>query len=182
MADDPIHTDGGTAETNPSDPEQSPEDTSGPSAEEEPPEALLEEIEDSLSEDGFDVFHGREFISVREGGQLAPNSTVIEQYLSDVEAVILAYNDGENTIAVIPLETYFEKPNVYKIHGGEKPIISARNFLKDNGIEPTETIRYRPEWDESIGGNTVAGGLRIDLDKDGERVLSNTSAAEDDTE
>ena len=116
------------------------------------------------------VFHGREFISIRENGHLAPNSIVHEQYLEGKEAVILAYNEDDNEIAVIPLERKYDKPNVFALQSGDPPQISARTFLKYHDIIPEKTIRYTLEWDEDIGSDAVDGGLRVDLDQDGEVV------------
>jgi hypothetical protein len=61
------------------------------------------------------VFHGREFVSLRTKGQVAPNSTVSQQYLKGKEAVILAYNEDANEIAIIPLEEDYDKTNVYSL-------------------------------------------------------------------
>ena len=116
------------------------------------------------------VFHGREFISIRENGHLAPNATVAEQYLQDKVAVILAYNESDNEIALVPLETEYDKPNVFALQSGDPPQISARTFLKYHDIIPEKTIRYTPEWDDTLGGEAVDGGLRVDLDQDGEVV------------
>ena len=179
MTDNPVATDGGTADSSPTDAdldEHTP-DEPAESTGEEPPAGLLENVEESLSDDGFDVFRGRQFISIREGGQLAPNSTVAEQYFEDIEAVMLAYNENNNTIAIIPLETYYDRPNVYKVQGQGKPQISARYFLKDNGISHERTLRYRPEWDDAIGGDAVPGGLRIDLDQDAEPAQTSASTS-----
>lgn len=132
---------------------------------------------------GFGVFHGREFITLREDGQIAPNSTVAEQYLDDKEAVMLAYNDSGNEIAIIPLEENYDRGDVYAHRAGKTHTISARGFLKNNDIMPDETIRYTPEWDDDIGGDNVEGGFRLDLDQEGEVVTIDSSTEEvtDDT-
>jgi len=134
-----------------------------------------DEISNSLSDEGFGVFHGREFITIREDGQLAPNSTVADQYLENTEAVILAYNDSTNEIAIIPLDQKYDRSDVYAYRSGNTQTISARGFLKTNDIAPEETIRYTPEWDDDIGGDHVGGGFRIDLDQDGEVVTIESS-------
>ena len=161
MADDPLHTDGGTAETPPA------------AAETDDSAALVDDIEESLSDEGFDVFHGREFISLRESGELGPNSTVTKRYLEGAEAVMLAYNEEANEIVIIPLEENYDKPNVYGLHDGEQPTIAARIFLKSYGLMPETTLRYTPEYDETLGPDAVDGGLRIDLDQDAEEVAAN---------
>lgn len=163
MANDPVHTDGGTAETPPAE------------ADTNEPADLVDDIEDSLSDEGFDVFHGREFISLRASGELGPNSTVTERYLEEAEAVMLAYNEGANEIVLIPLPEDYDKPNVYGIHEGDQPTIAARLFLKSYGLLPETTLRYTPEYDEAIGPDTVDGGLRIDLDQDAEEFTVNQS-------
>lgn len=160
MADDPVHTDGGTAETQPAE------------ADTDEPAGLIDDIEESLSDEGFDVFHGREFISVREGGELGPNSTVTKRYLEGAEAVMLAYNETANEIVIIPLAEHYDKPNVYGLHDGDQPTIAARIFLKSYGLLPETTLRYTPEYDETIGPDAVEGGLRIDLDQDAEEATA----------
>lgn len=136
---------------------------------------VIDDIVNSLSEDGHDVFHGREFITIREDGQLAPNSTVVEQYLEGTEAAMLAYNDSANEIAIIPLEQNYDRGDVYAYQAGNTQTISARGFLKNNDIMPDETIRYTPEWDEDLGGEHIDGGFRIDLSQDGEVVTIESS-------
>lgn len=167
--------------------EPNSEDTDSPADEQtnsepESPEALVDEITTSLSDDGFGVFHGREFISIRENGMLAPNSTVSEQYLDDKEAVILAYNEKTNEIAIIPLEKAFDQSNVYTLQSSDDRVsVSASGFLKDNEIETDKTIRYSPDWNEDIGGDHVPGGLIINLDQEGEVAPSSedTTTEED---
>jgi hypothetical protein len=139
------------------------------------PNELVDKISESLSDDGFGVFHGREFITIREDGQLAPNSTVVEQYLEGTEAAMLAYNDSANEIAIIPLEQNYDRGDVYAYQAGNTQTISARGFLKNNDIMPDETIRYTPEWDDDLGGEHIDGGFRIDLDQDGEVVTIDSS-------
>jgi hypothetical protein len=132
-------------------------------------EEFIDEISDSLSDEGFGVFHGREFVSLRENGQLAPNSTVSKQYLEGKEAVILAYNEDANEIAIIPLEEEYDRTNVYSLQWNDDRVsMSVSGFLKQNNIKPDQTIRYPPEWDEDIGSEKVPGALVIDLDQDGE--------------
>lgn len=141
---------------------------SGPSGSEGGPEELIDDISDSLSDEGFGVFHGREFVSLRTKGQLAPNSTVSQQYLDGKEAVILAYNEDANEIAIIPLEEDYDKTNVYSLQWTDNRVsIAVSGFLKQNNIQPEQTIRYPPEWDEDMGGDKVPGALVIDLDQDG---------------
>lgn len=161
MTDDPVRTNGGTAETPPAE------------ADANEPAGLVDDIEDSLSDEGFDVFHGREFISLRESGELGPNSTVTKRYLEGAEAVMLAYNEEANEIVIIPLAEKYDKPNVYGLHDSEQPTIAARIFLKTYGLLPETTLRYTPEYDETLGPDAVDGGLRIDLDQDAEKVAAN---------
>ncbi|MCD2200906.1 hypothetical protein LPA44_13520 [Halobacterium sp. KA-4] len=115
---------------------------------------------------------------LREDAHIAPNSTVAEQYLDDKEAVMLAYNDSGNEIAIIPLEENYDRGDVYAHRAGKTHTISARGFLKNNDIMPDETIRYTPEWDDDIGSDHVDGGFRLDLDQDGEVVTIDSSNEE----
>ncbi|WP_147435588.1 hypothetical protein [Halobellus sp. Atlit-38R] len=119
-------------------------------------------------------------ITIREDGKLAPNSTVVEQYLEGTEAVTLAYNDSANEIAIIPLEQNYDRGDVYAYRAGNTQTISARGFLKNNDIIPDKTIRYTQEWDDNIGGDHVDGGFRLDLDQDGEVVTIDSSNEEPD--
>lgn len=147
------------------------------------PDELIDEISDSLSDEGFGVFHGREFISVREDGQLAPNSTVSQQYLDGKEAVILAYNENSNEIAIIPLDQDYDRTDVYSLQWSEDRVsVSASGFLKDNNIQTDKTIRYSPEWDDDIGNSKVPGGLLIDLDQDGEVSPTSHDTPEEESE
>lgn len=146
-----------------------PEEDGSDKESEDGPDELIDEISDSLSDEGFGVFHGREFVSLREDGQLAPNSTVSQQYLDGKEAVILAYNENSNEIAIIPLDKDYDRTDVYSLQWSEDRVsVSASGFLKDNDIKTDKTMRYSPEWDDDIGNSNVPGGLLIDLDQDGE--------------
>jgi len=153
------------------------------SGEPDDPDELIDEISDSLADEGFGVFHGREFISIRENGQLAPNSTVSQQYLDGKKAVILAYNEDSNEVAIIPLEKDYDRTNVYSLQWSDDRVsISASGFLKDNDIEPDQTIRYSPEWNEDIGSEQVPGGLVIDLDQEGEVAPAAHDEADEEAE
>ncbi|EMA06173.1 hypothetical protein [Haloarcula marismortui] len=169
---------GGSSEEEPANPDG---DVAG--AEEESGE-LIDEISDSLADDGFGVFHGREFISLRENGQVAPNSTVSQQYLKGKEAVILAYNENTNEIAIIPLEQNYDRTNVYSLQWNDDRVsMSVGGFLKQNDIKPDQTMRYPPEWDEDIGNEHVPGGLLVDLDQEGEvSPVAHSGTDEDDEE
>ncbi|WP_204365938.1 hypothetical protein [Halorubrum saccharovorum] len=104
-----------------------------------------------------------------ENGQLAPNLTVSKQYLKGKEAVILAYNEDDNEIAIIPLEEDYDRTDVYSLQWNDDRVsMSVSGFLKQNNIKPDQTIRYPPEWDEDIGSEQVPGALVIDLDQEGE--------------
>ena len=124
--DKPLSTDGGASSSDPG---------------EESPEAVLDTVEDSLTDEGFGVFRGRQFISIRASGQLAPNSTVAEEHLQDAAAVMLAYNESDNDIAVIPLEQAYDKPNVFSLNSGSPPTISAREFMRAHQLTPEKTAR-----------------------------------------
>ena len=154
------------------------------SEEPENPDELIDEISDSLADDGFGVFHGREFISLRENGQVAPNSTVSQQYLEGKEAVILAYNENTNEIAIVPLEQNYDRTNVYSLQWNDDRVsMSVGGFLKQNDIKPDQTMRYPPEWDEDIGNEHVPGGLVVDLDQEGEvSPVAHSGTDEDDEE
>lgn len=98
---------------------------------------------------------------------MAANSTVSKQFLKGKKAVILAYNEGANEIAIIPLEDY-DRMDVYSIQWSENRVtIAVSGFLKHNSIAPDQTIRYSPEWDEDIGNEKIPGSLVIDLNQEG---------------
>jgi len=100
---------------------------------------------------------------------MSPNSTVSKQFLKEKKAVILAYNEGANEIAIISLEEDYDWTDVYSIQWSENRVtIAVSGFLKHNSIAPDQTIRYSPEWDEDIGSEQVPGALVIDLDQEGE--------------
>ncbi|MBB6090832.1 hypothetical protein HNR49_002218 [Halobacterium salinarum] len=42
-----------------------------------------------------------------------------QQYLDDKEAVILAYNENSNEIAIIPLEEDYDRTNVYSLQSSD---------------------------------------------------------------
>ncbi|MDL0126373.1 hypothetical protein PNP85_09900 [Halobacterium salinarum] len=97
------------------------------------------------------------------------NSTVSKQYFKGKEAVILAYNEDDNEIAIIPLDEDYDRTNVYSLQwDDDRGSMSVSGFLKQNNIKPDQTIRYPPEWDEDIGSEQVPGALVIDLDQEGE--------------
>jgi hypothetical protein len=143
---------------------------------------LVDEITDHLADQGIDVYHGREFVSIRANGQLAPNSTVTEQYLDGKESVILAYESGANQIVIIPLEEDYDRSNVYTLQTtGDHVLVSASGFFKDNGIDTDKTVRYNPEWDENKTKEGQPGALVIDLDQDGE-VAQVSGSSEDNSD
>ncbi|SNR57583.1 hypothetical protein [Halorubrum vacuolatum] len=91
------------------------------------------------------------------------------KYFDGKEAVLFTYDEDDNEIALIPLDQYFDRDFVTKIDNEDNSaVIAASGFFKDRGMMPEQTIRYRPEWDESLGGDNVDGGLRIDLDQEPE--------------
>lgn len=145
-----------------------------------PPELVIDKVAESLTDEGHDVYHGREFITIREDGQLAPNSTVVEQYLEDTKAMMLAYNEDSNEIILVPLEQRFDRADVYGYKLGGT--ITGRTFVKEYRIEHDETVRYHPEWDNDIGGDQVDGGFRVDLDQDSEVVNTDASEADSTTD
>lgn len=133
------------------------------------PEPPVDEITDSLTDEGFDIFHGREYISFRTDSHLAPNPTVVEQHLEGKEAVSLAYNEDSNEVALIPLSADYDRGDVYSLKRSDgSTVIAATGFFKEHDLSVDQTVRYSPEWDGDIGGNNVPGGLVIDLDEDGE--------------
>lgn len=132
---------------------------------------LVEDVTNALNSEGFGVFRGREFVTVRGNNQIAPNSTVSEQYLDGMSAAILGYDDSTNEIAIIPLKSDPDRPDVYSLQWNEskdRVTISASGFLKEHNIDPDQTIRYSPEWNESIGGDHIDGALILDMDSEGE--------------
>ncbi len=50
----------------------------------------------------------------------AANTTVSERYFDGKEAVVLAYDDSNNEIAIIPLDEEYDKSNVHPSPGAEK--------------------------------------------------------------
>ncbi|MDB2225768.1 MULTISPECIES: hypothetical protein [Halorubrum] len=123
----------------------------------------------NATDEGFDIFHGREYISFRTDSHLAPNSTVVEQHLKGKEAVILAYNEANNEVALIPLSADYDRGDVYSLKRSDgSTVIAATGFFKEHDLSVDQTIRYSPEWNGDIGGDNVPGGLVIDLDEDGE--------------
>jgi len=73
----------------------------------------------------------------------------------------------------------YDRTNVYSLQWSDDRVsISASGFLKENGIQTEQTIRYSPEWREDIGNDQVPGGVVIDLDQDGEVA----QAADDDAD
>ncbi|CDK40316.1 hypothetical protein [Halorubrum sp. AJ67] len=90
--------------------------------------------------------------------------------------MMLAYNEDDNEIILVPLEQRFDRRDVYNYQPGG--MITGRKFFKEYGIERDETVRYHSEWDEDIGGDHVDGGFRVDLDQDGEVVNTDASKAD----
>lgn len=132
---------------------------------------LVEDVTDALNNEGFGVFRGREFITIRGNNQIAPNSTVSEQYLNGMSAAVLGYDNSTNEIAIIPLKSDPDRPDVYSLQWNEnrdRVTISASGFLKEHDIATDKTIRYSPEWNESIGGQRIDGALIIDMNSEGE--------------
>jgi hypothetical protein len=173
-------TEAATAETGPEDgtAESADADTQAAS-EPAAPNSLVDEITDSLSGEGYDVFHGREQVTLRQNGEIAPNRTVSEQYLDGAVSVMLAYYKRTKTIAIIPLPTHYDKPGIYKVQwGNNRAQIRATKFLKEHDITTDQTIRYQPEWDETVTDADLPGALLIDLREDGEVVYSNTDTDE----
>lgn len=74
----------------------------------------------------------------------------------------------------MPLEHEYDRPDVYP-YSGKSSQISARGFIKMNDLMTEETVRYTPEWDDSLGNDTIDGGFRIDFDQDGEVVTGDAS-------
>ncbi|GAB3330035.1 hypothetical protein GCM10027355_36280 [Haloplanus salinarum] len=176
-----------TSGTGPATAETGPEDDTADSADadtqtaSEPaaPDNLVDEITDSLSGEGYDVFHGREQVTLRQNGEIAPNRTVSEQYLDGAVSVMLAYYKRTKTIAIIPLPTHYDKPGIYKVQwGNNRAQIRATKFLKEHDITTNQTIRYQPEWDETVTDADLPGALLIDLREDGEVVYSKTDTDE----
>lgn len=133
------------------------------------PEEAIDDAIDSLGDEGFDVFRGREFISIREIGHIAPNRTVAEEYFEGKEAVMLGYNNSTNEIVLLPLEHDIDRRDVFAAQPMEGRIhIAATRFFKEIGVEIEQTVRYSPEWNEELGGDNIDGGLVIDLDDEGE--------------
>lgn len=42
------------------------------------PKLVVDKFAESFTDEGHDVYHGREFTTLQENGQLAPKSTVVE--------------------------------------------------------------------------------------------------------
>jgi len=178
-----------TSRTEPSAAETTSEDDTADSADADTqgasdpdaPDSLVDEITDSLTEEGYDVFQGRELVSLRQTGEIAPNQAVCERYLADAKAVMLAYYKNTKTVAIIRLPKEYNKQGVYKLRwDGETAIVAATRFFKQHDIDTEQTIRYEPEWDEDITGDDLPGALLIDLRDDGETVSLNTDSEDTD--
>lgn len=136
-------------------------------------QSLVDELTEQLEEEGVDIYHGREFVSIRSDGQLAPNSTVTERYFGGKEAVMLGYEPDANQIVIVPLDSEVSAKHVWSLqNNGDRATISASRYLKQNDIEVDETVRYKPEWNEDKTGDGQPGALLIDLDQDGEVAQS----------
>jgi len=134
-------------------------------------DAVFDEVVESLEADGFSVFRGRKFVSIRENGTIAPNSTLATQRLDDAKSAALSYNEDSNEIAIVPLEVEVDREGICSIRRTEDRVkIAASQFLKDFELMPEETVRYRPEWRKESGSADIPGRLIIDLDQDGEVV------------
>lgn len=79
---------------------------------------------------------------------------------------MLAYNESDNEVVIIPLETEYDRPDVYTYESGNSRTIGSGALFKEIDMMPEQTIRYSPEWDEDIGGDHVEGGVVIDLEQE----------------
>lgn len=120
----------------------------------------------------------QEFVTIRKGGAIAPNSTVYERYCEDAEAVLLnTHEEKDDIIGIKPID-HFDEDNKehYRINGDSSggASIHGRGFLKEHGFDHDESRRYTPEWDEEFEV------LVIDLSEDGE-VVSQSNSSDDDS-
>lgn len=115
------------------------------------------------------------YISFRRDCSIAPNSTVVDQYLRGYSAVSFAYDDGANDLWMIPLDDYDEDAeDEYKLpdeFDGSFSIASRPIFNKV-GLDFDATHRYNPEWDDDVEA------LCIDLDQEPD-IYQHSSSDED---
>lgn len=150
------------------------------STEDSSAQALVDDLTDQLEEQGVDIYHGREFVSIRSNGHIAPNSTVTDRYFDGKEAAILGYEPDANQIVILPLEQDVDAKKVWSLQtNDERVTISARSFFKQHALERDETVRYTPEWDEDKTEDGQPGALLIDLDQDGEVAQSAQNSGAD---
>lgn len=116
------------------------------------------------------------YISFRRDCSIAPNSTVVDQYLRGYSAISFAYDEDANDLWMIPLDAYDEDAeDEYKLpdeFDGSFSITSRPIFNKV-GLDFDASHRYNPEWDDDIEA------LRIDLDQEPD-VYRHSSGDEDD--
>jgi hypothetical protein len=115
---------------------------------------------------------GREFVTVRKGGTIAPNSTVYDRYLEGNEGVMLRRRGEDDVIALAPTEEYREDDDRYYKLGSEESngAVHATTFLKVHDLFGEESRRYVPEWDNEHEH------LVIDLREDGEIATQSSSS------
>lgn len=147
-------------------------DTStAPSGREDKKEMFREKMGVSLMTKG-----AQGYISFRRDCSIAPNSTVVDQYLRGYSAVSFAYDDGANDLWMIPLNNYDEDAeDEYKLpdeFDGSFSIASRPIFNKV-GLDFDNTHRYNPEWDDDVEA------LRIDFDQEPD-IYKHSSGDEDD--
>lgn len=103
------------------------------------------------------------YISFRRDCSIAPNSTVVDQYLRGYSAISFAYDEGGNDLWMIPLDSYDEDAeDEYKLpdeFDGSFSITSRPIFNKV-GLDFDASHRYNPEWDNDVEA------LCIDLDQE----------------
>lgn len=112
---------------------------------------------------------GKKYVTIRQGEAIGPNSTVVEEHLSDSGAVQLYYHEDQNQVGIEPISEYDPTDDrLYKINpdSSGSVTINARAFMKHHDIQHDQTVRYTPEWDEDFGL------LVVDLEQEGEVVES----------
>ena len=122
---------------------------------------------EGLVDEGYDVVKGgREYVSFRPQGIIAPNQNVVDRYLVEYDFAVVLYNEEDNTVAIKPLDRDPNVGKVFEISDTNNLTFSLSGFRHENDIHwnSDKTYRYSIDWDES------KEVLKIDLDQDPEDI------------
>ncbi|MHC3381685.1 hypothetical protein [Haloarcula sp. H-GB5] len=103
------------------------------------------------------------YISFRRDYSIAPNSTVVDQYLRGYSAISFAYDENANDLWMVPLEVYDQDAeDEYKLPDelDGSFSITSRPIFNKVGLDFDASHRYNPEWDDDVEA------LCIDLDQE----------------